>query len=243
MYILKNISYICHMVYIQSDFNRNLPHHFDAACALYGALDNGQDIRLTSFEEVSSGKFDSLLRTNLFVGSVEFMTEVFSRMGKNVSSMVPTQEYSEMKLEDIIPLIVNGDSFFVKPVKTKLFSGMVFDRMCVGILEKLPVDTLVWVCPKFPSRIVSEWRCYVREGRIVDSRNYSGDFRVGPDYSWASNFLMTDPICYVSDIGILEDGTNVLVENNDFWSIGNYGMDNGDYYNMLRLRYFEIVRC
>lgn len=29
------------MVYIQSDFDRKLPHHFDAACGLYGALDNG----------------------------------------------------------------------------------------------------------------------------------------------------------------------------------------------------------
>ena len=42
------------MVYIQSDSERKLPHHFDAACGLFGALDNGQDIRLTSMEEVKS---------------------------------------------------------------------------------------------------------------------------------------------------------------------------------------------
>ena len=30
------------MVYIQSDKERKLPHHFDAACALYGALDSSK---------------------------------------------------------------------------------------------------------------------------------------------------------------------------------------------------------
>lgn len=26
------------MIYIQSDDERSLPHHFDAACAMYGAI-------------------------------------------------------------------------------------------------------------------------------------------------------------------------------------------------------------
>lgn len=51
------------MVYIQSDSERKLPHHFDAASALYGALDNAQNIRLTSFEEIQSGKFDLLIKS------------------------------------------------------------------------------------------------------------------------------------------------------------------------------------
>lgn len=36
---------------------------------------------LTSFEEVQSGKFDMLIHKKLFVGSVEFMREVFKRVG------------------------------------------------------------------------------------------------------------------------------------------------------------------
>ncbi len=63
------------MVYIQSDNDRKLPHHFDAACALFGAIDSGVDYRLTTFEEVQSGKFDSLIKKNLFVGSTEFMLD------------------------------------------------------------------------------------------------------------------------------------------------------------------------
>jgi hypothetical protein len=60
------------MIYIQSNSERTMPHHFDCATALYGAIDNCQDFRLTSFEEVNSGKFDLLIKNKLFVGSTEF---------------------------------------------------------------------------------------------------------------------------------------------------------------------------
>ena len=50
---------------------------------MYGSIDGGLDYRLTSFKEIESGKFDSLIRTRLFVESVEFMREVFSRVGKS----------------------------------------------------------------------------------------------------------------------------------------------------------------
>ena len=46
------------MIYIQSNSERSLAHHFDCSCALYGAIDNAMDYRLTSFEEVKRGKFD-----------------------------------------------------------------------------------------------------------------------------------------------------------------------------------------
>jgi len=50
------------------------------------------------------------------------------------------------------------------------------------------------------------------------------------------------PISYTIDIGVLENGENVVIEFNDMWAIGNYGMDNSDYLSLLRQRYFEIIR-
>ena len=52
------------MVYIQSNKEKTLPHHFDCACALYGAIDSGLEFRLASFEEVQEGKYDNLMRSN-----------------------------------------------------------------------------------------------------------------------------------------------------------------------------------
>lgn len=233
------------MVYIQSNTERTLPHHFDAACALYGALDSGQNIRLTSMEEVQSGKFDALIKQHLFVGSVEFMTEVFKRINKVVPSMKPSQEVKQIWISDAIDRVKSGQNLFIKPVQTKLFSGMVFDKMCISMLEKFPDETEVYVTEPFENKLVSEWRCYIRYSTIIDSRNYSGDFRISPNYNWVEKeitLLKEHPICYTMDIGILENGENVIVEYNDMWAIGNYGIDNIDYYSMLRERYFEIVR-
>jgi hypothetical protein len=233
------------MVYIQSDSDRKLPHHFDAACALYGAKDVGQDIRLTSFEEVKSGKFDLLIKNHLFVGSVEFMTEVFKRVGKVVSSMKPAQEVKQLWISDAIDRIKSGQKLFIKPVETKLFSGMVFDKMCIGILEKFPDETEVYVTEPFSSQIVSEWRLYIQNNKVIDAKNYSGDFKITPNWIYADFILISGenfPSCFTLDIAVLQNGETTVVEYNDMWAIGNYGIDNFTYYKLLRERYFEIMR-
>jgi hypothetical protein len=35
---------------------------------------------------------------------------------------------------------------------------------------------------------------------------------------------------------------NVIIEYNDMWAIGNYGMPNDLYLQLLKDRYFEIVK-
>ena len=242
------------MVYIQSDSERTLPHHFDAACALYGAKDNGQTFRLTSIEEISSGKFDALIRQHLFVGSVEFMTEVFSRIGKVVTSMPPSQASITSNLKEAKLRIADGQKFFIKPTQTKLFSGMVFDTMTLSTLDPYPDNTEVLVSLPFEYKITSEWRCYIRFNKIIDARNYSGDFKEIPNFSWAETYLSendgvfefnklkTYPSAFTMDLGVLENGRTVIIEYNDMWAIGNYGIDNSDYYKLLRERYFEIIR-
>jgi hypothetical protein len=232
------------MVYIQSDSERKLPHHFDAACALYGALDNGQNIRLTSIEEIQSGKFDPLIRKHLFAGSVEFMQEVFNRINISVPAMAPSQSFTLSTIREVREQILNGKKLFIKPTKIKLFSGMIYDLMTLSNLNPYPEDTDVFVIEPFKHKIISEWRCYVKGKTIIDSRNYSGDFKISPKYNWVENILKTldnYPSTYTIDIGILENDENVVIEFNDMWAIGNYGIDNIDYYKLLRERYFEIM--
>ena len=40
------------MIYIQKKDNEDIPHHFDCACAMYGAIDLGLYYTLVSFEDV-----------------------------------------------------------------------------------------------------------------------------------------------------------------------------------------------
>ena len=235
------------MVYIQSNSDRTFPHHFDCTCGLWGAIDNAVDYRLTSFEEVSSGKFDMLIRRNVFIGSAEFMREVFSRIGLNdVRLPINSNRPSEIiTLSEAHNRVKNGQKLFIKPVEIKQFTGLVLDGMKYSCLETLPDDTMVIAYDPFKFKIDSEWRIYVHNNKMVDSRNYSGDFTISPDYSYIRSVISdySDfPCAYTIDIGILSNKENVVIEFNDMWAIGNYGIPNDLYFNLLKDRYFEIVK-
>src|SRR5690606_27471729 len=94
--------------------------------------------------------------------------------------------------------------------------------------------------------IVSEWRVYILRDRMMDSKNYSGDFKIPIDYSYVEKKIkeLKDklPIAYVMDVGVDKNGEHYIIEFNDMYAIGNYGIDNTVYVNMLRDRYFEIIR-
>jgi hypothetical protein len=238
------------MIYIQSNKEKTLPHHFDVACAMYGAIERGLDYRLTSFEEVQEGKFDSLIRTRLFVGSVEFMGEVFSRVGKSPRVPLNSDRVSEkMYLGQAIERIMEGEELFIKPKQIKLFTGCVFDKMFISTLHPYPEDTEVLVYIPFKYPILSEWRLYVQDGKVLDAKNYAGDFRVNPDWGLMEARLKNFkdfPVAYTADVAILEDPVgdhhNEIVEFNDMWAIGNYGIENHLYLRLLRERYFQIMR-
>jgi hypothetical protein len=237
------------MIYVQSNKEKTLPHHFDAACALYGAIDNGVDYRLTSFEEVESGKFDNLLKTQLFVGSVEFMREVFKRANRTPKPILNTdRDNTIMSVDTLREEIENGKTYFVKPLQQKLFSGLVVDKYSISSLREIPSDTVVLAYDVIYD-IISEWRLYVHNYSIVDARNYSGGFKIMPDFGYATNVLNnlkhTLPRTFVMDIGVAADGVrdlNFVVEFNDMYAIGNYGIENSLYYRMLSDRYFDIMR-
>ena len=236
------------MIYIQSDNERLKPHHFDVACAMFGAIETGQDYRLTSFEEVQSGRFNLLIKNNLFVGSVEFMKEVFSKVGKE-NVRVPensNRECKVMTLDEAKKLAKSGKNIFIKPFDIKLFTGFVLDQMVYSSISDIPGDTMIMVYDVFESPIKSEFRCYIHRNKVVDIRNYSGELFCAPDEDYLNKVIESNrlkfPIAYTIDIGVLENGENVVVEYNDMWAIGNYGMPNDLYLRLLKDRYFEIIK-
>jgi hypothetical protein len=236
------------MIYIQSDSKRKRPHHFDVSCAMFGAIENDQEYRLTSFEEVQSGKFNQLIKNNLFVGSVEFMKEAFSKINKS-DVKVPknsNREHIKMTLLQAKELAKSGKPIFIKPFDIKLFTGFVMDEITNTSISNIPDSTLVMVYDVFNSPIKSEFRCYIHRNKVVDIRNYSGDLFCSPSEDYLNSVIeenrLSFPISYTIDIGILNNNENVVIEFNDMWAIGNYGMPNDLYLRLLRDRYFEIVR-
>lgn len=234
------------MIYIQSNSERTLPHHFDAACAMYGAIDSSMDFRLTSFDEVHRGKFDNLIKRNLFVGSVEFMNEVFSRIGKTNVGLPRTSNrpFEIMTIQEALDKTSDGSKLFIKSVDIKVLTGIVLDGCKYSSVNSLDPNTKVMAYDVFESKIVSEWRMYINKNKIVDSHCYNDGFDILPDYSYAKEVIKENidfPCAYTLDMGILENGRNVVIEFNDMWSIGNYGIPNDMYLKLLKDRYFEIT--
>lgn len=73
--------------------------------------------------------------------------------------------------------------------------------------------------------VLSEWRCFVMDGKLLDVRRYSGDFSVFPYISEIRGMLeaWTDapPACTL-DVAVNDEGTFVM-EAHDFYSCGLYG--------------------
>jgi hypothetical protein len=77
-----------------------------------------------------------------------------------------------------------------------------------------------------PIDIVSEYRCFVYNNRLLGINNYSGDFTIFPDTDTIIEMIgeYTDsPIAYTLDVGVIESGETVIIEVHDFFSCGLYG--------------------
>lgn len=140
---------------------------------------------------------------------------------------------------------------FVKPVdQVKQFSSGILTNpytidLSIGIL---PDETNIMVSSIVD--FISEYRCFIYKQEIVGIKHYTGDFNKFIDPSIVKlmvNQYSNAPISYSLDVGLMiEPNTGLesttLVECNDFWSIGSYGLDAVIYAKMLRDRWFQIIR-
>jgi hypothetical protein len=135
---------------------------------------------------------------------------------------------------------------FVKPVKGKQFNGKLITKLgdLIGIGSQ--EDRAVW-CSE-PINFVSEWRCFVRYGKVVDCRRYKGDYRISPNYTVIDSAIEkfeSQPAAYTLDVGIVidKDGKQrtYVVEVNDGYAMGTYGLQPIDYAKMLSARWSELV--
>jgi hypothetical protein len=203
------------------------------------------------------------LERNCAVGSTEFMQEVFKQLNKEDvglsrnSDRLPLYLVTTLK-EAQKKFASDGKKLFIKPRQNKLFSGLVLDGADYTSIRGLDPETPIIAYDAFKSNLITEWRIYVHRNKMVDSRNYSGDFTIPPDYDYVREVIKENkssafPLAYTIDMGVLEQGenhslyrgmkfdNNVVVEFNDMWAIGNYGMPNDLYLELLKDRYYEIL--
>ncbi len=133
---------------------------------------------------------------------------------------------------------------FIKPTTHKLFTGHVRQGLAVDNIRtaSVPDDELLWVSD--PIDIVSEYRCYIMCGQLIGMRWYKGDPFVAPSREIVQNAVAawaTCPAACTLDFGIDTGGHTVLIEANDGFAFGNYGLPPIAYARMLEARWREMV--
>lgn len=92
---------------------------------------------------------------------------------------------------------------------------------------------------------VSEWRCFVRHGQILDLCRYQGDVFRYPDPDVVrravADYGAAGPVAYGIDFGVLTDERTVLVEVNEGYSLNPYGLESMEYAELLEARWTQLV--
>lgn len=138
-----------------------------------------------------------------------------------------------------------GHPVFIKPLhQVKAFTGHVRGGLLSGLAETgyLPDDFEV-VCSDVVD-FTSEYRLFVHDGLLVDARPYRGDFTVPVDFDVALQCVRdykSAPVAYSLDLGVTRDGQTLVVEVNDAWALGGYGIAAVPYAQMVCSRWEQMV--
>lgn len=134
---------------------------------------------------------------------------------------------------------------FIKPLNEhKLFTGKVINTFADLIsLAGVPQETKI-----LQSQVVnwiSEYRCFVNRRGLLGCKNYTGDFTVLPNFDMiygAIEDYKEQPLSYSLDFGITDKGETQLIEINDGFALGAYGLNSIYYCKFIRDRWHEILK-
>ena len=154
----------------------------------------------------------------------------------------PAGEMERMPLREA--RMINTRKMFVKPVKQKLFTGFVCEGTFNDQIRMGPYSETeeCWVSDAV--NFVTEYRCFVLRGDVLSARWYKGDWGVAIDRKRVLEAVEAwkgAPSAYTLDFGATDDGQTLLVEVNDGFSMGTYGLQPALYAAMLEARWQEMV--
>lgn len=237
------------IVYIQKEKNGDQFIGDFAYCAFEGFRNKGYKIiTFEEIEEVPKGK-------DFVMSNITDTIAYWNRLGvkipgaMNVFDLIPDMVYrkyqymtlGEFFSKDLCPV-------FIKPAyDTKAFvSGVIRnDSSKRFVLSDAKEETVALVtdCVSY----LTEYRCFINRGKIVGLKHYQGDFMSFIDVSYANmcldkmNALEGIPISYTLDFGLRDDGRTEVIEANDGWSVGTYGLDGEVYSRFVFDRWMEII--
>ena len=250
-------------VYLKTKFDNEMkmeiPHSVNIANAMYGFREMGAEIiPYHKIDEI----YDRVNREDIVLDYIEQCKSIFSKFG--VEPSIPDypdvlKPFLGRKIwKDTINSISRSEEkwsggYFVKPVRNKVFTGKIISSIsdlvgCGNYSEDY--DVLV----SEPLDICAEWRCFILYDEIVDVRPYGillDRNRKSYKFHYDSNvldsmleaFIKWDerPIACSMDICVAKDGQTLLVEINDAYALGCYGLASIFYAKLISARWSELL--
>lgn len=215
-------------------------------------------IRFTA-ADLNQGRLDDdlLLRPEemLLRGGVGMVYSALQRAGRPappVFDLPPSLErwfgrkVYEGCLDDVRDLV--GDSMsepvHVKPLRrAKLFKGQVVRTFKDLIPTAMhPGDTPVLI--QGVVDFVSEWRTMILRDRVLGVNHYTGDPLAFPNVNCVRDAIPEfagRPIAFSMDWGVTRSGQTLLIEVNDAFSLGNYGISGFEHAAMIEARWRQLM--
>ena len=189
---------------------------------------------------------------HIFLGSIQYIKNALTKLGCVVPEPLDypedLREFLGRKIwESTIDEIADNPenwNVFVKPKGiAKKFTGRLIQspKDLIGCGDPR-FNQPVWVSE--PVKFVAEWRVFVRYGQILGARMYKGNWRAHLDSKVVEKALAAfknAPAGFALDFGLTQDGRTLLVEANDGFALGNYGLFYIDYAKLLSARWAELT--
>lgn len=222
--------------------------------------ERGYEVTRFSLEELSNGDLDHHLlhqpETTIVRGGVGTVRLALKRAGKEAAVLpdLPMEIRSfagrkvwESTLGEFRREATSKEyspPVHIKPlVDHKLFTGTLVASF-KQLLSTAQLDGDVPILCQEQVDLRSEWRSYVLRGRILQVCCYKGDPLLFPDPATQVSGLArftSQPIAFSMDWGVTNTGETVLVEVNDGFALGNYGLPGHLYTAMVEARWRQLM--
>ena len=193
------------------------------------------------------------------IGTVEFVKTFAEKIGVKLPDPIHATELLvlEGRWERLVSRKVlsslNAFPCFVKPYdELKKFTGFVAKSdKDFDLYPDVDWSNTSLFLTDVLENIVSEWRCYVLNGKVFACVNYSGDPLSFPSasriermrivYGSTSSYSLDVAVCRLSK-DVADYKKTSFIEINDAYALGYYGGDVELYTKMLDLRWKEIIK-
>lgn len=217
---------------------------FDNFCsdAAIGAREHGIQ-NVYAFEDIKEVPFD---KYTIVIASVEESQEWLGRKIEPINDSW-AKEFKKREIKYMPIKQIQKYPCFIKPSnEIKAFTGVIVNNYNEAMLFTQNYQKFVEVQDPIYD-IESEYRVYVNKDRgIIGVKHYLGDPYLKLDENfvnevWSSAKKNLKENSYSLDFGIKENGENFLIEVNDGWAIGNYGLTPYDYYSFIKARWLQLT--